>query len=409
MTLTLTETELSQLNANLPWYKQTRLTHLGAFSKDKPPAQNNESWRQTPIKLFDLVKASRPSKGTVSISEYGDASVAAFKGVEFAINEDIKEAHKLILSDLLAESAEKNSDLAFTANLQKSTVGAVATLHISKSCAQKKPIHISYKAEHNDGSFSPLLLVTIEKGAQVSLIEELGSDLPALFMPRIEFIIEDGATLNFTSIQRLCESCQYLGRHNFILKRDANLNTVHIGTGSSVSRLDLDCNMVGENSSAVLNSFFVADKERHIDFHPTQNHLVGNCRSDLYSKYVLKDNARSVYYGYIKVAEDAQKTDAYQTNRNLLLSPTAKADTVPNLEIKANDVKCSHGASVGKVSPDELFYLATRGIPKEMAERLLVEGFFEDILGRIKDEEIRDHSRRIILERLDNGTTNSQA
>ncbi|RIL10198.1 MAG: Fe-S cluster assembly protein SufD [Proteobacteria bacterium] len=201
-------------------------------------------------------------------------------------------------------------------------------------------------------------------------------------------------------MQRLGPASTYLARHRFHLLRDSSLNSFHLCLGGKTARLDLDCKLYQEGASADLHSLYLVDKRRHADIHTTQMHLAPNCRSDLYCKGVLKDQARSVYYGFIKVAEGAQKTDAYQTNRNLVLSHEARADTIPNLEIKANDVKCSHGASVGQVSQDELFYLMTRGLSRDRAERLLVEGFFEDLLSRLKDQALHDLVSQMILKRL---------
>jgi Fe-S cluster assembly protein SufD len=129
-------------------------------------------------------------------------------------------------------------------------------------------------------------------------------------------------------------------------------------------------------------------------------HLAPHCRSDLFTKGVIKDSARSVYYGYIRVAEGAQRTDAYQTNRNLLLSPSACADSIPNLEIKANDVRCSHGASVSSVSAEDMFYLMARGLSRNSAEELLVEGFLSELLTRVKHPVLHGWLSALVTEQL---------
>jgi len=150
----------------------------------------------------------------------------------------------------------------------------------------------------------------------------------------------------------------------------------------------------------MLTALHVGDKKQHMAFHSVQSHLAPHCRSDLMCKNAMKNTARSVYYGYIRVAEKAHQTDAYQTNRNLLLSPLARADSIPNLEIKANDVKCSHGASVSQVSDEELFYFQSRGLTKMQAEQLLTEGFFHDVLSRLSHQPIREQLSNEVFSKL---------
>jgi len=142
------------------------------------------------------------------------------------------------------------------------------------------------------------------------------------------------------------------------------------------------------------------DGRQHFDLHTLQKHLVDHTTSDLLIKGCLKDRARSIYQGLIQVAEGAQRTDAYQANRNLLLSDTARADSIPGLEILANDVRCTHGATIGTVDEEQMFYLMTRGLPRNQAQRLIVEGFFTPVLDRIPLESVRDQLRQVIQQKI---------
>jgi Fe-S cluster assembly protein SufD len=149
-----------------------------------------------------------------------------------------------------------------------------------------------------------------------------------------------------------------------------------------------------------VNGFMFGDTRQHFDLHTLQKHLADHCTSDLLIKGCLKDRARSVYQGLIQVAEGAQRTDAYQANRNLLLSDKARADSIPGLEILANDVRCTHGATIGTVDEEQLHYLRTRGLPRAEAERLVVEGFFVPVLDRIPLESVREQLRGAIRHKL---------
>jgi Fe-S cluster assembly protein SufD len=151
--------------------------------------------------------------------------------------------------------------------------------------------------------------------------------------------------------------------------------------------------------SEMLGVFF-ADEDQHFDHRSIQDHVAPNCSSDLLYKGALRDRSRAVYSGWVHVRPDAQKTDAMQTSRNIVLSEHAKADAIPNLEIEANDVRCGHAASVGPVDEDAIFYLTSRGIPREEAERLIVSGFFQEVLDRVKIDEVREGAERAIQDEL---------
>jgi Fe-S cluster assembly protein SufD len=149
-----------------------------------------------------------------------------------------------------------------------------------------------------------------------------------------------------------------------------------------------------------MSGFYFTDGTQHLDHDTQQNHMAANTSSDLLFKGALKGNSRSVWQGMIYVAPGAQKTDGYQANRNLVLSNKARADSIPGLEILADDVRCTHGATVGKIDPDELFYILSRGIGQADAEQLIVEGFFDPIMQRIPFQGVQDRLRRAIAEKM---------
>jgi Fe-S cluster assembly protein SufD len=166
--------------------------------------------------------------------------------------------------------------------------------------------------------------------------------------------------------------------------------------GSYLTKSFMDVDLIGEGANAKMEGIYFTDGNQHLDLDTQQNHLEPHTKSDLLFKGALKDHSRSIWQGMIYVAQGAQKADGYQANRNITLSPTARADSIPGLEILTDDVRCTHGVSVGKVDPDQIFYLQSRGIPKEEARRLIVEGFFEPIVQRIPYQGLRDRLQKEI-------------
>jgi Fe-S cluster assembly protein SufD len=200
---------------------------------------------------------------------------------------------------------------------------------------------------------------------------------------------------------------QRLGRHGFyqsvqrtLAGRDATLDTLNVGLGASVSRVDLNARLLGPGANSDMLGLYFGDGSQHFDFNTSQDHVTPNTSSDLLYKGALDGASRAVFRGIIRVHPGAQKTDAYQKNRNLLLSPKAHADSLPNLEIQADDVKCSHGATVGELDEEAKFYLMSRGLGRVQAERLVVLGFLGEVLSRLPLGGVSEKVTRVIEEKL---------
>ena len=182
--------------------------------------------------------------------------------------------------------------------------------------------------------------------------------------------------------------------------RDGTIDWIFGAIGSRLTKNFSDLDLAGQGSTGRMSGFYFTDGVQHLDHDTQQNHLAQNTTSDLLFKGALKDKSRSVWQGMIYVAPGAQKTDGYQANRNLVLSSQARADSIPGLEILADDVRCTHGATVGKIDPDQVFYLRSRGLPYEDAEHLIVEGFFDPIMERIPFEGVRARFQQSIQNKL---------
>jgi Fe-S cluster assembly protein SufD len=216
----------------------------------------------------------------------------------------------------------------------------------------------------------------------------------------VEILLGEGSHLRFVELQSWGENMWNFTHERAHVGRDANLDWIFAAVGSRLTKNFSEIDLIGEGAQGRMSGFYFTDGIQHLDHDTQQNHLAPNTTSDLLFKGALKGKSRSVWQGMIYVAPGAQKTDGYQANRNLLLSDKARADSIPGLEIQADDVRCTHGATVSKIDPEEVFYLRSRGIPYQEAERLIVEGFFEPIMQRIPFEGVKNRLRGIILAKM---------
>jgi len=181
----------------------------------------------------------------------------------------------------------------------------------------------------------------------------------------------------------------HFGDQRARVEKEGTLKLFSVTLGARFSKNRIEASLVGPGATAELKAIYFASGDQFFDFHTLQDHQVGNTTSDLLFKGALQDTARTVYAGLIKIEKHAARSDAYQANRNLVLSDKAKATSIPMLEIDNNDVRCTHGATVGPVDPNHMFYLRSRGIPESTAKRMLIQGFFGQVLDRIPFEEAR--------------------
>jgi Fe-S cluster assembly protein SufD len=252
-------------------------------------------------------------------------------------------------------------------------------------------------------------LVVIEDGASLVYSDEYGgADTAALGRTLSsavsEIVLGDNATIQYLVLQEWPTDVDHVATHRIHMGRNATTELVVAATGGHLNKVYMEVSMLGSGSSARISGLVIGDGKQHFDYQSLQDHKAPNCVSDLLVKGALKDESVSVYSGLIKIEKQAQHSDAYQANRNLLLSPKAKADSIPKLEIEANDVRCTHGATVGQVDAEQLFYLQSRGFSLEEAQNTLVHGFFQPVIDRIALPEVRERIHQAIdaeLEGLD--------
>ena len=246
-----------------------------------------------------------------------------------------------------------------------------------------------------------------EDGAEVTVFDRYGStDTKAdgvghLVDAVVELLIGDNAHVRYLSVQEQGAHTWQVALQRAHLGRDASLKSSVVALGGSYARLRSESLLAGSGAESDLTAVYFGDGHQMLDFRTLQDHDAPNTRSDLLFKGAVEDTAQSVYTGLIRIRPEAQKSVAFQTNRNLVLTEGADARSVPNLEIEADDVKCSHASTVGPVDEEQLYYLATRGVPPEEAERLIVLGFFDDVFDRLPVRSLVAPLRRSVVEKLE--------
>jgi Fe-S cluster assembly protein SufD len=246
-------------------------------------------------------------------------------------------------------------------------------------------------------------LIVLEEGAQAEVWDEFRSgsdDLDGVFNVVTELVVSDNARLRYVCGQALAETSWIFGAQRAEIGRDGYLDWVALGFGSARGRVRMETQLAGEGAEARVTGAYASRGRQHIDFDTTQEHAAPHTTSDLAFRGVLTGRSTAVWKGNIIVDPGAQKTDAFQDSRNLLLSKRAHADAIPGLEIQANDVRCTHAAAVAQVDPEQLFYLRSHGLDLDSARRLVVEGFLSALVERFQDGPVRERLAGALEQRL---------
>ncbi len=279
-------------------------------------------------------------------------------------------------------------------------------LYVPKDVQVELPLQTLTWIDTEDASVFPRTLLVTEEGAEVTLIDRYVSpDLGnALSDAVVEIHAGPNSRVRYVALQEYGTGVTHLSVQRARVGRDAQLRTLGVAFGASLARAEVETILAGDGATSEMLGVYFGDGEQHIDHRSIQDHVGSRSSSDLLYKGAMRDSSNAIYTGTVVIEAGAHLCDAYQTNRNILLSEHARAQSVPNLEILTNDpTKCGHAASVGPVSDDELFYLMSRGIPRQDAERLIVVGFFQEVLDRVDLVEVREGLERAIVAELDRG------
>jgi len=275
----------------------------------------------------------------------------------------------------------------------------VVTVTIPKETSVSEPIEFNFSAEANSANF-PHIIVVAEQGSKATIIENYESSAESFTNTAIQVFVAENANLTHYRVQKESPETFHIGTTEVTLKRGSLYNATNINLGAKLSRHDIHLKFTEEGGEAFVDGLYMLSGEQHHDTHSEIDHALPNCISHQTYKGVLNDRSRGVFNGKVFVRENASGTDAQQSNKNLLLSNDARVDTKPQLEIFNDDVKCSHGATVGQLEDEELFYLLSRGLNESLARNLLTYGFAEEIVNKIKIESIKKQLDEAVLNRL---------
>jgi len=332
--------------------------------------------------------------GIVTVSESGIDVTRAPDGIRFEPLAD----HELL--GTLVGSDEKFA--AHNAAMWKHGL----LVHVPRGVVLEKPLYVRITSGRDGGAIFWRLLVVAEPESRFTVIEEYASASPELagYSNAVsEIFVGQGGKVEYVSLQNLSAETWHFASHHARVDRDAELDWVAGGFGSKKGKVRIQNDLAGEGATSRVTGAYFADGDQHLDYDTFQEHMAPSTTSDFAFKGALRDTATSVWRGMIRVEKEAQKTNAYQENRNILLSPKAHADSIPGLEILANDVRCTHGATVSQVDREELFYAMSRGLTRPNAERLIVRAFFQEVLDRIQLEPVREAVTEALEARIPQG------
>jgi len=401
------------------WLVERRNTAWKAWESLPLPTTQDEPWRRTDLRNIpaDRFEAKTSDNGRVdhditkpgvslllrpghdpklsNLDQINDERVV-FVDWAMAVQEH-EQLLKKHLGSIVPDDEGKFSALAAA----MATDGVL--VYVPAGVKLEVPLHSTLWAPGSDLAIFSRVLIVIEDGASATVVNEMASpdgDQAALHAGIVEIALGRDAQLTFAEIQDWGNHVWNFTHERARVGRDGRMDWTFGAAGSHLTKNFSELTLDGQGAQGRWTGFYFADGSQHLDHDTQQNHMAPNTSSDLLFKGALVDRSRSVWQGMIYVAPGAQQTDGFQANRNLILSKQARADSIPGLEILADDVRCTHGATVSQLEEEPIFYLMSRGIPRELAERLVIEGFFASVMERISLESVRDQFEQMIDRKL---------
>ena len=393
------------------------------------PTVKEEAWRRTDLRGMDPGRFALPyqeyAKRLPGASPrllrplvdqaHGGQLVLQPSGIQLHLDKALSEKG-VIFTDLMTAEREHAEILSrVMGKIVPSSEGRFAAMaaafaqngafvYIPAGVKVESPLHSVLWGPGESLAYFSHLIVYLEESASLTYVHEAASpgyvNKQTMHAGIVELHIGDGAELKFVELQSWGDHVWNFSHERARVNRNGTLDWIFGALGSRLTKNFSEIDLVGEGATGRMSGFYFTDGDQHLDHDTQQNHRAPHTTSDLLFKGALKGRSRSVWQGMIYVAPGAEKTDGYQANRNLVLSAQARADSIPGLEILADDVRCTHGATVGKIDPEPVFYLLSRGIPYPDAERLIVEGFFDPIMQRIPFEGVRARFQKAILNKM---------
>ncbi len=412
------------------WLRERRLAAWKIYSDLPMPTRHDEEWRRTDlrglrmeeIESLEAESTGTPPTGTLLPADERGERYGGFLGlrdarsVEYWLDDDLRQRgviftdlvtavrdHGDLVRDSLMTRCVLPADSKFTA-LHAAFWQNGTFLYVPEGVSVEQPLRTVISADLNGASSLIHTLIVLERGASVTFAESSSSEdgqRPGFSSRVVELVLGPASTLRYTGVQHWGRAVYDFHTERGLLESNSTLVLQTVELGSHLSKGRVESILVGDGVNAKLQGLYVEDGDQHLDRYTLQDHRGKAGTSDLLFKGVLTDKARSVFSGLIRVAPGASQTAAYQQNRNLTLSRTARADSIPNLEIACNDiVGCSHGATIGKVDEEQVFYLMCRGLSRSDATHLIVEGFVDPLVEAVPIAGLRDTLRREIQARV---------
>lgn len=380
---TFTESALTFLDARRD--APSRAQAWDAFSTLGLPTTVDEVWRYAPLKELNLEEFPLAPRGELPIFSPFATALASRAGLVLHVVDGFLRGVRGAIDGVRVEATEAHWSPRYEsdafAQLNCALTPATISVSVADGVHAAPPIVIVNTT--TTGASFPQTLITLGRSSQASVVEYFEGGMAALVVPLTEYVIGDDASLTMSTYQRLDATAWHIARSTGRLGRDARLSQAVISIGAHYNRSRNDAEFLGTGGENELRTTFLGSHDQVHDFRTRQYHVAPRTRSTLLSKGAVADRSRSVYTGLIEIEKGAKRTDARQTNHNLLLSPHAHADSVPNLDIRENDVMCAHASSVGPLDELQRWYLESRGVSRPDAERLMIQGFFYEMLATL--------------------------
>jgi Fe-S cluster assembly protein SufD len=407
------------------WLLDQRRAAWQVFSEMDWPGRREEEWTRTDIRLFKLEKFALPTAVDEAVKappsvlregvELAGSSVAldswpvagrlearwAEQGVLFGGLDGLVAEHGERLRPFLQRRIVNPYHDKFTA-LHAACWSGGHVLYVPRGVVVELPLHMFSAMTDGRVDFGRTLVV-LEDGAEATVLAETASEGKTdsgLHCGATEILLGRGANLRFVNLQDWGHGVWHFAHQRALVGCDASLQWTIAALGSRLAKVNQHVSLIGEGASCQVNGVLFTEGKQHLAYHTLQHHEAPHCQSDFLYKAALQDRSRTVWRGMIKVSPGAQKTNGYQRNDNLLLSEHARADSIPGLEIEADDVRCTHGSTTGNVDEELIFYAMSRGFTRKEAVRMIVSGFFQQIFDRITIESVREALGHAIAARV---------
>jgi Fe-S cluster assembly protein SufD len=381
----------SALSLGATWSQVRRSAHERAIAAPFPTI-DEETWRYSRIGELDLATFAIAETPTTIIGESSQVTVTRVPASSASVDSS--------LADLFAQST--STDLFNSLNLAHMDVVVVS---VARGVVAPQPIVITHTLNGDGSVYFPRLVINAAENSEVTVVERFISDdgVRSLVVPVLDARAAQSARVRYLAINELGDKSWQIGEHDSVGERDSDTLLATVALGGDYARVSTAARLRGQGSNTRQVALYFAGGTQMHDFRTLQEHAAPRTTSDLLFKGAVQDTAKSVYTGLIKIHNNAKGSVAYQTNRNLTLSHGAWAESVPNLEIETNDVKCSHASTVGPIDEDQLFYLESRGVNPDVAQRLVVLGFFDEVLAQLPVGDLAAPLRQRVAQKLSIG------